>query len=145
LRTVYLPLEAKPFVPVTNQTAARITSRHFDTHGARFAVETKENSLLVLAQSFYGPWRARVDGKPTPVLRANHGFQAVTIPAGTHEVVFHYEDRAFHYGAIISLFALALAVTLAWRFPKRFHSPSASRSARVSPAPGGVPPDKTAA
>jgi hypothetical protein len=119
-RTVYLPLEAKPFVSATNRTEARVTAQHFDTHRSRFTVEAKENSLFVLAQSFYGPWRARVDGNAATIFRANHGFQSVLVPAGTREIVFTYEDRAFRAGGIISLLTLALAVTLAWRFPKWF-------------------------
>jgi hypothetical protein len=39
-------------------------------------------------------WRVRVDGRPDELLRVDHAFRGVRVPAGSHEVVFTYEDRA---------------------------------------------------
>jgi hypothetical protein len=119
LRTVYLPLEARPLLSVTNPTTAHVLSQQFQTHRQRFTVEAKENSLLVIAQSFYAPWRAQVDGTPVTIFRANHGFQSVIVPAGTHNIVFSYQDREFRIGAFISLMSIALATGLAvWCFKR---------------------------
>ena len=46
---------------------------------------------------------AYVDGKPTPLWRANHAFQALEVPGGKHLVRLAYEDRGFIYGGMISL------------------------------------------
>jgi uncharacterized membrane protein YfhO len=43
-----------------------------------------------------------VDGQPATLLRANHAFQAVQVPAGRHHVRLAYEDRMFHIGAAVS-------------------------------------------
>jgi hypothetical protein len=43
--------------------------------------EAAEPSLVVVAQTYYHDWRADVDGQPTHLLRANHAFQAVQVPA----------------------------------------------------------------
>jgi uncharacterized membrane protein YfhO len=48
-----------------------------------------------------------VDGQTVPLLRANHAFQAVAVPAGRHELVLRYRDRAFQLGAVLSLGTLA--------------------------------------
>jgi hypothetical protein len=46
--------------------------------------------LAVFSEAAYPDWKAAVDGSPVPLLRANHAFRAVTVPAGTHQVEFHF-------------------------------------------------------
>jgi uncharacterized membrane protein YfhO len=70
-------------------------------------VEAAAPTLLVAAQTYYHPWQAYVDGKPTPLWPANYAFQAFEIPAGSHRIKLVYEDRQFYLGAIISLTTLA--------------------------------------
>jgi hypothetical protein len=101
-RSVYLPLEAKPLIAVTNETEARILSQRFTAHRIELEVDAKQPSMLVIAQSFYHPWHAYVDGAAKGVWRANHAFQALEIPAGKHQVVLAYEDRKFRYGGLVS-------------------------------------------
>ena len=112
-RIVYLPPEAKPFVTVTNASAVKILSRDFRANRIELTVEAEQPALLVVAQSFYHPWRAYVDGKPVPLWRANHAFQALQIPAASHQVKLVYEDRRFQLGAAISG-ATLLGGLLAW-------------------------------
>jgi hypothetical protein len=64
----------------------------------RVKVNSEQAGLLVLADPWYPQWRARVDGRGVPILRANHGFRAVEVPAGSHEVVFSYFDWALLVG-----------------------------------------------
>ena len=74
-------------------------------------------ALVVVAQGFYHPWRAYVDGKRTELFRANYAFQALQMPAGEHQVSLIYEDDVFRLGLAISLATLAicLALWLRWR------------------------------
>src|SRR4030095_9312569 len=51
--------------------------------------------LLVLADTYYPGWTARVDGRPVPILRANYLFRGVAVPAGSHRVEFHYVPLSF--------------------------------------------------
>ena len=106
-KIVFLPPESKPLVTVTNQTQARVLNSKFATQRVEFEVEASEPSLVVVAQTWYHDWRAYVDGQPAPLLRANHAFQAVQVPAGRHQVRLVYEDRAFEFGAAFSICMLA--------------------------------------
>ena len=110
---VYLFPDAKSFVPNTNATAVKISDEHFDAQHIEARVEAAAPGLVVIAQTFYNPWRAYVDGAPVAILHANYDFQAVAVPAGAHELKLVYEDRSFFCGAIISLVTL-LACVLAW-------------------------------
>ena len=99
---VYLPVEAKPSISVTNQTQARIISGRFSAHRVVFETEAEQPSLVVAAQTFYPCWKAYVDGQPARLWHANHAFQAFQIPAGRHTVELIYQDGKFLAGITIS-------------------------------------------
>ena len=47
--------------------------------------------MLFLLDLFHYPgWIAELDGRQTPILRADVLFRAVEVPAGRHTVVFRY-------------------------------------------------------
>lgn len=100
--TVCLPSSARVSVTVTNRTEAKISNVQLDTHRIACEVDANSPSLVVVAQTFYHPWHATVDGIPTPLFRANHAFQALQVPAGHHRVDLIYQDRQFQIGASIS-------------------------------------------
>ncbi|HXE41508.1 MAG TPA: YfhO family protein, partial [Candidatus Baltobacteraceae bacterium] len=105
-KIVFLLEETKSFVTVSKQTSARILNSNFKTQSVDIEAEADEPSLVVVAQTYYHNWRAFVDGNPTPLLQANHAFQAVQIPAGRHRIKLIYCDRAFEIGAVISMATL---------------------------------------
>ncbi len=116
-KMVYLPPEDRPFVTATNQAAVKISPRRFAAQRVGAEVETAAPAMVVVAQSYYHPWHAYVDGKATRLFRANYAFQALEVPAGKHDVQLVYEDRVFQCGAVISLGCLAVCLIylLRWR------------------------------
>jgi len=113
-RTVFLSPEAVGSVP-TNAANARVTTRRFAAHEILAEVETDAPTLVTVAQSFYHPWRAFVDGQPVKLWRANYAFQALAVPAGKHTVRLVYVDQKFRLGVGISLAGLVLCGFLWWR------------------------------
>lgn len=113
-KVVLLPPETEPLVAATRQSEATVSSLHFDRQQVDFAITASEPTLAVLSQTYYHWWRAYVDGQPAPLLQANYAFQAVSVPAGRHQVRLVYQDRTFQIGAIVSAVAL-LGCGLAWR------------------------------
>jgi uncharacterized membrane protein YfhO len=79
----------------------------------RVSVPTGADGLLVLADPWYPQWRVRVDGRPAELLRVDHAFRGVRVPAGSHEVVFTQEDRAMRLGVGLAV-ATCLALAGAW-------------------------------
>lgn len=72
--------------------------------------------MVVLADLWDNGWRAFVDGRSAPVLRANHAVRGVILPVGTHRVEFRYEAASFKWGLAISVTALLLVLGwAAWR------------------------------
>lgn len=73
-------------------------------------VELSAPGYVVMVDAYDPGWRARVDGRETPVLRANVAFRAVAVGAGRHSVELRYRPRALLVGsALTALTVLALA------------------------------------
>ena len=66
-------------------------------------VNSNDDGVLVLADSYYPGWHAYVDGKQTKILRANHFFRGVSVLAGRHVIEFKYEPQSFKLGLLVSL------------------------------------------
>jgi len=98
-----LPPEAKSLLKAQRQPEARILATDFTPSRQRMRVRTPGPALLVLTQSYYHNWKAAVDGAVVPLWRANYAFQAVEVPAGEHEVILAYQDKALLAGFVVSL------------------------------------------
>src|SRR5258708_2406088 len=70
--------------------------------------EAPENGFLLLADTFYPGWTAAVDGRPTPVYRANHSVRGIQLPQGRHQIRFAYEAPGFVRGLQITLLSIAM-------------------------------------
>ena len=76
-------------------------------NGARIEVETAGRALLVMSVTPHKYWRVTVDGKETPAMTVNVGYQGVVVPAGRHVIETRYRNPLIALGAVISLAALA--------------------------------------
>jgi hypothetical protein len=85
---------------------ARIQNVRIQAHEIGFEVSTPRPTIAVISQADYHWWRATLNRVPAPILRANHAFQAVMIPAGEHQVTLRYTDQSFRLGVAISLLGL---------------------------------------
>ena len=121
-RTVFLPPEARALVTVSNASSAKVSVRQFSPHKVQLEVDAPEVAMVVIAQTFYHNWRAYVGDQPTRLLRANQAFQALQVLPGRHQVTLVYEDRAFYYGALLSLLSAATLLGL-WLWGRKHTTP----------------------
>jgi hypothetical protein len=100
---------------------------------ARIAAESTDRVLvdaatdapawLVLTDTWFPGWGARVDGVQTPIWRADHAFRAVALPPGRHEIEFTFRPRRLLAGIAISAVA-ALVVAVLLLLPRRTAAPA---------------------
>jgi hypothetical protein len=102
---VFLPKAARARV-TAGSGAARVISFQARAHRVEAEVVADAPSLVVVAQTFYPAWRAKIDGKPAALWRANHSFQALEVGPGHHRIEVVYEDKAFFLGICISVLAV---------------------------------------
>ncbi len=69
----------------------------------RMRARAEGNGYLVLADAFAPGWRARVDGRRAPILKADGLFRAVALGPGEHEVLMTYEPTEVRVGLALSL------------------------------------------
>ncbi|HUE29549.1 MAG TPA: YfhO family protein, partial [Verrucomicrobiae bacterium] len=79
------------------------------------AAEVTAPALLVLTDSFFPGWEARVDGTRTPILRADYAFRGVALGAGEHRVEFRYRPWSFYGGVFLAAGAFVVALGAALR------------------------------
>jgi len=117
-RQVYLPLEARGLIQATNAAPVTVSAQHFSPHRITLSLTAAAPALVVVAQSFFPAWRARVDGQSARLWRANHGFQAVEVPGGSHQVELVYRDACFNAGVTISACTLLGCLVLLFLFAR---------------------------
>lgn len=73
-----------------------------ETNRQVLRVRVDRPALLMLIENYYPAWKAEVDGRAAPVLRANYVFRAVPIPPGEHRVTLRYESPLLRASALTS-------------------------------------------
>jgi membrane protein YfhO len=104
-----IPGLVRPATPAAVRVQQRTQTR------VQVAVQSDGDGLLVLGDPWYPQWRVEVDGRPAELLRVDHAFRGVRVPAGSHQVVFTYQDRAMAAGLVLSLAAALGLAGLWWR------------------------------
>jgi hypothetical protein len=107
-KVVYLPIEAKGTVKSMGEPRAHILAKDFSPARQSIDVETPAATMVVICQAYYHNWEASVDGKETPLWRANYAFQAIEVPAGKHRILLQYKDQALRWGGAISLASILI-------------------------------------
>jgi hypothetical protein len=95
----------------------RIT--RYDLNEVDMEADCPGPALLRFSDLYFPDWTATVDGRSTPVLRADFCFRAVPLATGHHRVEWKYEPRALTEGLWLSILALlgvgAMFGFSAWR------------------------------
>lgn len=96
----------------TSQAVIRQTTRRGNQ--ATFEVDTEDGGWLFLSNAYYPGWQARLDGQQAAIYPANYLFQAVHVPAGSHNIRLLYRPFGFYFGALFSILGLFI-----WMFSLR--------------------------
>ena len=90
----------------------------------RVTVEPRADALLVIRESYHRGWRARVDGRPREIVRANFLFMAVPVRAGEHAVDLEFAPASVRVGFALSLAGAAGLAAIALVKTRRREAPS---------------------
>ncbi|MFO7649795.1 MAG: YfhO family protein [bacterium] len=120
-----LTLDADPLVPQDTGGQDSVAFIERRPNRMRLRVENERPGVLFLSEMFHPSWRATVDGRPAPILRADAVLRGVALPAGTHEVELHYDTGIIRLGVLISALGLALGLALALLRRRRLDAGSA--------------------
>ena len=99
---------------------ASVALVQYHPEGSTYEVNSAQGGLLCLSEMYYPlGWTATVDGKETPIVRANSLLMALKVPPGKHEVQLNFEPEGWGMSKAMSqagsmLWLLLLGVC-AWR------------------------------
>lgn len=77
-------------------------------NGFKAMVQRSKSNLVFFSIPYDEGWRCTVNGTEAPIVKANVGFMAVSVPAGSSEIVFTYKTPYLTTGCLVSLLGLAL-------------------------------------
>ncbi len=72
----------------------------------RLFARTKENTFLVLNDTYFPGWKVIVDGKKGKIYQADYAFRAVPLSKGAHQVEFIYDPLSFKLGAVVTFIGI---------------------------------------
>jgi len=103
MRKVVL-LEEEPALEYTTDSTSADSTWIIDyqPESVLIGVETSQNKLLVLTDTWFPAWQVSVDGSPAKLLRSYGAFRAVEIPAGGKQVQFVYHSERYLLGRTVS-------------------------------------------
>ncbi|SEM77735.1 membrane protein YfhO [bacterium A37T11] len=77
----------------------------------KYEYSAPNDVMAVFSEIWYDKgWKAFVDGKQIPYVRANYVLRAAQLPGGNHQVEFKFEPSSYYTGEKISLIASILLI-----------------------------------
>jgi hypothetical protein len=93
-------------------SAASIKQIAFENMAIKYESNSNAANVAVFSEIFYKDWNAYIDGKLTPIAKANYVLRALLIPAGKHTIDFKFEPKVFRTSYTVSMIATWLLVAL---------------------------------
>ncbi len=95
--------------PAADPSSDRVEMTRYTPNRISLRVTAGAPALLLVTNNYLPYWRATIDGAEAPVLRADYTFQAIPVPAGTHEVSLAFRSAPFEKSLVVSGIALLVA------------------------------------
>ncbi len=114
-------LEDDPKILKTNGNIGSAKIVNYNPNSMEISIDSKSSGLLLLTDNYDKDWKASVDGKSVPILRANYTFRAIAVDKGRHNVKFWYDPWGFNLGVYLAMGGLIgiLAMILISRIVNR--------------------------
>lgn len=118
--------EAASLQPVSDSTDFIRLKEVVNPGNLIYESRSAQPHLAVFSEVFYKTWKAYIDGKEVPLIRADYILRALPIPAGEHQIEFKCVDEVYLQGAglsriaswVIGIVLLGLFGLAGWRLYK---------------------------
>lgn len=83
---------------------ATITLDSYLPNHLKYTSNNPKEGLAVFSEMYYAKgWKALIDGKETPIMRADYALRAIVVPPGKHTIEFRFEPQVVKTGSTITL------------------------------------------
>jgi len=94
-------------------SAAYVKLDKYGLDDISFKSSNSKDGLAVFSDIYYAKgWTASVDGKETPIMKADYVLRAIKVPAGNHNIEFHFHPASFYKGQKIAMVSSILLILL---------------------------------
>lgn len=94
-------------------SAASVRLAKYGLNEISFTTQNSKDGFAVFSDIFYAAgWKAFVDGRETPVFKADYVLRAIKVPAGAHSVEFRFHPDRFYRAKNISMVSSILLIGL---------------------------------
>jgi hypothetical protein len=84
-------------------SGAEVKLAKYGLNEISYTSHNSREGLAVFSDIYYPlGWKAYVDGKETPIIRANYVLRALRLPAGDHKIDFKFHPQKFYTGNTIA-------------------------------------------
>jgi hypothetical protein len=94
-------------------------NRHVEAH-----CDAEQTGLAVFNEQYDPGWSATVDGRPTPILRANLTMRALQLAPGAHQIAMRYSPPGLRTSAVLTALSALSLLALAFAPRRRQGNPS---------------------
>ncbi len=95
-------------------SASTVKLARYGLDDISFTSSNSKDGLAVFSDIYYDKgWKAFVDGKETPIIKADYILRAIKIPAGNHNIEFHFHPDSFYNGQKIAMVSSILLILIA--------------------------------
>jgi hypothetical protein len=94
----------------------------YSANSMTIETEAMVPKLLFVSDTYDAGWRARIDGKESPIYRANFDFRAISVPEGKHTIVMYYWPRSFTMSlgvTIVGIVGFVVLIVVRKRYENR--------------------------
>ena len=99
-----------------NNLENKVEITSYSRNKITIAATLPQDSIVVISDSFYPGWKAKVDGSEQEILAANINSRALVIPAGKHTIEYSYTEPRFLLFFPISVISTFLLTIFLFRF-----------------------------
>lgn len=85
-------------------SSATIILDSYQPNNLKYTSNNTKEGLAIFSEMYYEKgWKALIDGKETPIMRADYTLRAIMVPAGKHTIEFKFEPQVVKTGSSITL------------------------------------------
>ena len=104
------------WTPAGGASAGTLSAPRIGADAASADIEAAAPGHVIFSRTYFGAWKARLDGREVPLLVANARDLAIAVPRGKHSVEFKYDRAPFGRGLALQALASLLILVAAFRY-----------------------------
>jgi uncharacterized membrane protein YfhO len=99
--------------PIGKDKDAYVKLTKYGLDDLSFHSKNSQAGLAVFSDIYYAKgWTATIDGQPVPIMKADYVLRAIRVPAGEHNIEFHFRPASFYNGQKVVLACSILEILL---------------------------------